>query len=106
MRTVALWIIVAAAPAATAVPIVYAATARWWRSLIGRAMMTSAVGLALLVDLSLIFHGWSGHLGVKEAIALVVYGIVACGAWLTLFALARTQVLQRREDRAAVEAGE
>ena len=43
----------AIAPPATLFPILYAFRP-WYRSLIGRALMTHSVGLALLIDISLL----------------------------------------------------
>jgi hypothetical protein len=96
METVALWIIWAAAPPATLIVLLYAATAPWWRSSAGRALMTSKVALALLIDLSLLFHAWHDHLEAKEAIALVVYALICAGSWLMFLELVRAQVLRRR----------
>jgi hypothetical protein len=90
-QQLALWIIWAAAPPATLVPILYGFTARWWASLSGRALMTSALGLALLIDLSLMFRSWEGHVDLKQRIALVVYALICVGAWLMLFSLIRVQ---------------
>ena len=95
-ETLALIIVWAAAPAATLVPIIYGITASWWRSLTGRALMTSAVGLALLIDLSLIFRAWDGHLQTKREIALVIYVLICAGSWLMLLALVRAQLRSRR----------
>ena len=95
-ETLALIIVWAAAPAATLVPIVYGLLQPWWRSLTGRALMTSTVGLALLIDLSLIFRAWDGHLQTKREIALAIYVLICAGSWLMLLALVRAQLRSRR----------
>ena len=96
----ALWIIWATAPAATAVPILYAFTARWWRSLAGKALMASTAALALLVDLALLFRSWGGHLAFKQDVAVGVYALICLGAWLMLASLLAAQVRAIRERRA------
>lgn len=93
---IALWLVWCMAPAATLIPLIYAATARWYRSLVGRAFMVSATGLMLLVDLSLTFRAWDGHIAFKQNAALCVYVLILVGLWLTLFALVREQVRRRR----------
>lgn len=86
----------AAAPAATITPLLYAITAPWMRSLYGYAFLASTTALALLVDLTLFFHVWEGHIEAKKAISLAVYALVVLAVWLKLITVARAQVLRRR----------
>lgn len=95
----ALWIIWAAAPPATLVPILYASTARWWKSLAGRALFTSTLALALLIDLALVFRAWDGHLMLKQRVAVVVYALICAGAWLMFLSLVRVQWRALRDRR-------
>jgi hypothetical protein len=69
---------------ATAFPILYA-TRPWYRSLLGRALMTKAIGLALLVDLSVAHY--FGLLGDNGITRLVVYALVFLGLWQQFLAL-------------------
>lgn len=89
-ETLALWIIWAAAPPATLVPILYAIAARWYRSLEGRALMASSLALALLIDLALLFRAWDGHRELKRDVALVVYVLICLGAWLMFLFVTRS----------------
>lgn len=99
MQTLALWIIWAAAPPATMLVVLYAATAPFWRTSAGRALIVSKIALALLIDLTLLFHAVPGHIEAKMRIALVVYVLIAAGAWLMFLELVRAQVLRHRSRR-------
>lgn len=96
----ALWIIWAAAPPATAVPVLYAFTASWWRSLSGRALFSSTLALALLIDLALLFRSWEGHLVLKQRVAVVVYALICLGAWLMFISMVRSARRAIRKRRA------
>lgn len=43
------WVVIAALPAALAFPLLYAATAAWWRTHLGRAVMMLSVGIGWIV---------------------------------------------------------
>jgi hypothetical protein len=75
------------APAATLFPLLYGLTTPWWRSLIGRALMTKAVGLALLIDISLLYTWLGDDYFLRDAVRLTVYGLIFVGVWLQLTAL-------------------
>lgn len=96
----ALWIVWAAAPPATMVPILYAVAARWYKTLEGRALMASSLALALLIDLALLFRAWDGHLLFKRQIALGVYALICVGAWLMFLFVARSAWRAMRARRA------
>ena len=93
MTTAALVLIWAASVPATLGTLVYGTAAQWYRSLFGWALFTSSTALALLLDLSLLFHYWrTVELDVAERIALVVYALVCLGAWLMCGAVVRRQL--------------
>lgn len=54
METVARLLLFGMVVPATGFPLLYSTFFRWWRNPIGRALMTKAIGLALLVDLSVV----------------------------------------------------
>lgn len=87
--TLAVLLVVMAAPAATAFPFAYAWIARgvWWRTPTGRALMTSSTALALLIDISLAYKAFGDDYALRDAVRLTVYGLVVLGAWLKLGAL-------------------
>ena len=91
--TVAVILVLAAAPAATLYPILYAFRP-WHRSLIGRALMTHSVGLALLIDISLLYKAFGDNYPLRDAVRLTVYSLILAGSWLQLIAL-----LKSRRDR-------
>lgn len=90
---------------ATAVPITlfsigYTFTARgWWREWVGRALFTSAWGLALLVDISLLYNWLGDNYPWRDEVRLTVYSIICVGAWFKLIALVvekRRAYIERR----------
>lgn len=86
---IAVLLVIAAAPAATAFPIAYAWIARglWWRTPAGRALMTSSTALALLIDVSLLYQAFGDDYPGREIVRLTVFGLIAAGAWLKFGAL-------------------
>lgn len=95
------FLIYATAPPATLFALIYGLTTPWWRSMIGRALLTSSTALALLVDLSLLFQ-WLGpeYLG-RAYVRVTVFGLVCLGAWLKFTALVGMKVQARKELRHA-----
>jgi hypothetical protein len=85
--TAAVILVVGMAPAATLFPLLYGLTTPWWRSLIGRALMTKAVGLALLIDISLAYQWLGDDYFLRDVVRLTVYGLIFVGVWLQLTAL-------------------
>ena len=55
LLTGALWLLSAMAVPATYFPIFYTLAFRWWGNHLGRALFIKAVGLALVIDLTLYF---------------------------------------------------
>lgn len=83
---IALIMIWLSAPAQTLFVLIYGTRSPWWRSLLGRALFTKALALALLLDLSLwtrIHPTWPWQLETT----LVVIGLVLVGSWMQLSAL-------------------
>lgn len=98
----ALLLVEIAAPAQTLFVLIYGSGiwSKWWRSLIGRALFTKALGLALLLDISLA-NQWWGPYPYMEEIGLAVLALVAVGAYLQLLALlVDMRVSGRRGGRA------
>lgn len=87
----AVFLVLIIAPPATVFPFCFAWISRgiWWRNPAGRALMTSSVGLALLVDISLLYQWLGDDYALRDVVRLTVYSIVAAGAWQKLYALLR-----------------
>jgi hypothetical protein len=95
----AVLMVIAMAPAATAFPIVYGLTSPWWRSLVGRALMTKAVGLALLIDISIAYEFLGDDYAARNAVRFTVFGFILTGVWLQFFALLREKWKARKAKR-------
>lgn len=85
-----------AVPGATLFPILYMWAAPWSKSTVGRAIVTSKIGLALLVDLSLVYRflgpDYPGH----DQAVLAAFALIVVGTYLYLLALVREQLGKRR----------
>ena len=88
--------IIVAAPAATLAMLVYGFAAPWWRSWPGWAFFSTMLALTLLLDLTLFFKWWPGHMEAKIDVAHVVYVIVVAACWLKLYAVLRQQFNRHR----------
>lgn len=85
--TAAILLVLAIAPAQTAFIVIYGFWSPWWRTLVGRALFTKALGLALLVDIALIYQWLGDDYYLRDVVRLSVYSLIALGAWLQLWAL-------------------
>ena len=85
--TAAILLVLAAAPAQTLFPIIYGVSSPWYRSLLGRALMTKAVALALLIDISLVYNWLGDDYAARDVVRLTVFALIAAGAWMQLAAL-------------------
>lgn len=87
--TAAFLLVLTIAPPATLFPFCFAWIARgvWYRNMTGRALMTSSVGLALLVDISLVYQLLGDDYALRDVVRLTVFAVIAAGAWQKLIAL-------------------
>lgn len=94
---VALLLIALAAPPLTLFPFCFAWWARgvWYRTLVGVALMVSTTGLALLVDISLLYMAFGDDYPFRDVVRLTVYALIVAGAWLKFGAL----VYESRQGR-------
>ena len=73
---------------ATLFPILYAFRP-WYTSLVGWMLMTLSTGLALLVDLSLVYQMFGDDYPGRDIVRLTVYALIVAGLWGMLVALLR-----------------
>lgn len=87
------------APAANLFWLLYGTTTNWYRRLTGWAIIISKLGLAALVDATVLYlllgRDYSGH----AVVLIVAFGIITVGTWLYLIAFAREQYLKRNSPR-------
>lgn len=86
---VALLLVLAIAPAITLFSILYTLTSPWYRSMAGWALWWSSSGLALLVDISLVYQWLGDNYALRDVVRLSVFTWILIGAWLKLIALLR-----------------
>ena len=94
----ALLLIVGTAPAITLFTVLYGLTTKWWQQWIGRALFLSSMGLALLVDISLLYRVLGDDYALRDVVRLTVYSIIFLGAWFKLIALGVTRYQDRRDS--------
>lgn len=77
----------------------YGFRARWWESWIGRALLASKVGLWLLLAITLLRWLLGTEYPWRDVVRLSAMTVVAVGAWLMLYALAKEMLppLRRRK---------
>lgn len=98
--TIAFVLVLLAAIPATGFPLVYGVTSPWHRSRVGRALMTKACGLMLLIDISLVYMIFGDDYPWRDVVRLTVYVFVTVGLWYQFYALLRAKFLdQPRYDR-------
>lgn len=96
---IAVALIFAAAPPATMFPIVYAFRP-WRRSMIGRALMVKAVGLALLIDISIAYIVMGDDYAYRDLVRVAVYGLIVVGIWWQFIAMAKAPHASMPQDDA------
>ena len=95
----AVLIILAIAPAITSFAVLYSLTSPWYRSMAGWALWWSSTGLALLVDISLIYHWLGENYALRDVVRISVYLWICVGAYLKLGALLREKWRARHGKR-------
>ena len=76
-----------AVPPATLFPIFYARWFPWWASTLGRALFTKAVGMCLLIDISVLYFIFGDNYFLREYVRLVVFTLIVAGQWWQLYAI-------------------
>ena len=79
-------LVVVAAISANLFPLVYARRP-WNRSFLGRALMVKAIGLALLIDVTLLYVLFGDDYPFRHVVRAVIYSIVTTGIWMQLLSL-------------------
>lgn len=97
LDAIAIALIFIAAPPVTMFPIVYAFRP-WRESLIGRALMTKAIGLALLIDISIAYQLLGDDYPFRNVVRVAVYALVVTGIWFQFIAMVRAPHLAPSRD--------
>lgn len=94
----AMLLVIGMAPAITLFALGYTFLSPWWRSMQGWALWQSSTGLALLVDISLLYKWLGDSYWLRPVVLLAVYSWIFLGAYLKLIAFAREKwrVLRHR----------
>ena len=87
--TIAVLLVIGVALAINPFALLYSFTSPWRQSLTGWALWQSSTGLALLVDVALLYQFLGDDYALRDMVRLTVYSWIMVGAWLKLIALLR-----------------
>ena len=94
------WIVVAMVPACTLFPLLYLTFYRWNKTRVGGAMMTKAVGLALLMDVAVWFNfRGEDSSPYREEIQTLIFLLILAGLWYQLIVFIKIKREALREER-------
>lgn len=81
-------------------PILYTAFFPWWQSPLGRALFTKALGLMLLIDISVLYQLFGDNYDLREQVRFIVFTLVLLGMSYQLVVIIKIklQARGRRED--------
>lgn len=85
---------------ATAFPILYACFFPWYRTGLGQALMTKAVGLALLIDVSVVYLIFGDDYFLREHVRFCVYTLILIGLWYQMVMIIKIKIDSARTKEA------
>lgn len=83
----AIWVLRIGAPATSLFVILYGFTVRWWEFWIGRALMVSSTGMAMLCDVALLNRLFPKGYPLQQDVILTLLCFISMGGFLKLLAL-------------------
>lgn len=95
---IAIWLVRIGAVTQTTFVFLYGGFSPWWRNRVGRALFTKALGLMLLLDLSLINEAVGRPYPYMEQVVIAVIGLVTLGSLMQLSALLIEKVHPTEKD--------
>lgn len=84
---------------ATAFPILYSAFFPWWKSPLGRALMTKATGLCLLIDASVLYAVFGDDYPLREQVRFLTFSLVLIGMCYQSLVIIKIKVQAKRKAR-------
>lgn len=99
LRSISAAVVILAIVPANAFPICYARWFPFWKSTLGSALMTKAIGMALLIDVAVLYTIFGDDYFLREVVRIVVYALVVGGMYYQLVAI----IGIRRADRMFAE---
>lgn len=79
-EVIALWLIIGIGAMSTTFAVYYMLFRPWWTTRIGRAMLASSSGLAMLTDISLVYRWLGDDYPWRDAVLLTVLWVIFVGA--------------------------
>lgn len=103
LRAVSDWMMFGMVIPATGFPLLYLTFYHWHRKPIGRALMTKAVGMLLLIDFSVFFALTNDQWGWAAEIQFIVFAVILLGLWYQFIVFLKIKRESDREKRALEE---
>lgn len=82
-------LVFASLPAANGFPLVYGLLQPWWRSQVGRALLTKATGLAIILNLTAAVYIF-GDYWIRPYVRAAAFTLVVVGIWYQFLVFAPT----------------
>lgn len=84
------WLVYAALPIAVSYTVIYGLFAPWWRTDIGQALLTKAVGLSILLAVSALYQFFGPDYFGRDLFRVTGMALVTVGLGRALYSLVRT----------------
>lgn len=93
------WQVYAMVIPATLFPILYLTFYRWYLNPLGRALMTLAVGMLLLIDMSAYFNITKGEYGWALEVQAIIFTVVLVGLWYQFIVFLKIRFGRKHRER-------
>lgn len=88
-----------ALPAAVGFPLMYGTLQPWWRSMVGRALLTKSSAVGLLIVLAALVYLLGPDYAWREQVRACAFTLLVVGIWWQFLVFAPTIWRARRERR-------
>lgn len=100
------WALLASWIPAIGFPLLYGLTSSWYRSFIGRALLTKSSAMLVLISLSNLFYLLGPEYTGRDTMKFVGSTLLVIGIWFQFLALLKAKLDQYRDERNPLVADE
>lgn len=84
---------------ATLFPILYSVFFHWWENALGRALWTKAIGLALLIDVSVLYQLFGHNYFLQYHVQFLIFSLILTGLSYQLVVICKIKYDVIKENR-------